>query len=147
MHILFVCTGNTCRSPMAEGYFRYLVAKNKRKDITVSSAGTFAGNGEPPSSNSIKAMKKIGIDIAQYKSSTVTNEMLESADLIVVMTLSHKHYIGQMSAKALKKTKLLSEYNNSGDDLTDPFGGGFDLYSDCLNAMKPSLENLFNEVR
>lgn len=131
---------------MAEGYFRHLISKSKRKDITVSSAGTFAGDGELPSQNSIEAMKTIGIDIAHYKSSPLTEEMLKVADIIVTMTLSHKHHIGQMSIKALKKTKILGEYNNSGNDLADPFGGGSDVYGYCLNTMKPSIENLFNDI-
>ena len=57
MHILFVCTGNTCRSPMAEAYFRNLIEKNDIKDITVSSAGTYAGNGEVASPFAIKTLQ------------------------------------------------------------------------------------------
>lgn len=147
MHILFICTGNTCRSPMAEGYFRYLVSESTRKDITISSAGTFAGDGEPASVNSVKALKEIGIDISQHRSKALNREMLDRADLIIAMTQSHKQYIGQLNPKALKKTKLLGEYSNAGDDIADPFGGSSEVYSYCLNAMKPSLEKLFNDIQ
>ena len=147
MHILFVCTGNTCRSPMAEGYFRYLVSESGRRDITVSSAGIFAGDGEPASANSLRAMKKIGVDISRHRSKALSQEMLEQADIIIAMTQSHKHYIGQMCPAALKKTKLLGEYSSAGDEIGDPFGGGSGVYSYCLNTMKPSLQKLFNDIQ
>lgn len=146
MHILFICTGNTCRSPMAEGFFRNLVEQSNRKDITVSSAGTFAGDGESPSIHSIAAMKDIGIDISNYKSSLLTLELINKADLIVAMTMSHKHAVGQLSAAAVKKCSVLGEYNNSGEDLADPFGGSQGVYGYCLTTMKPALENLFNKI-
>ena len=147
MHILFICTGNTCRSPMAEGYFRYLISKNKNAKMTASSAGTFAGDGELPSPNSVRTMKDIGIDISKYRSSALTHEMLDKADIIIAMTMSHKHFVGQMSAEAVKKTKLLGEYSSGGEDVSDPFGGGADVYSFCFNTMKGSLENLFNAIQ
>ena len=147
MHILFICTGNTCRSPMAEGFFRDLVEHSNRKDITVSSAGTFAGDGESPSMNSITAMKEIGIDISDYKSSPLTIELVDKADMIIAMTISHKHAVGQMSAIAVKKCSVLGEYNNSGEDLSDPFGGSQNVYGYCLTTMKPSLENLFKKIQ
>ena len=147
MHVLFICTGNTCRSPMAEGYFRHLVSERKCKDVSVSSAGIFAGNGEPVTLNSSKALKQIGIDISKHRSRTLTKDMLKDADLIIAMTLSHKNHVGEMSAEALKKTKLLGEYNHVNEDITDPFGGSSEVYFYCLNTMKPLLEKLLNEVR
>lgn len=65
LNILIICTGNTCRSPMAEGILKSLLAEKKRTTISVSSMGTSAFDGESPTMNAIDAMKKVGIDISQ----------------------------------------------------------------------------------
>src|SRR5664279_2972193 len=98
MRILFVCTGNTCRSPMAGAYFKNLCEKSGRSDITVETAGTFAGEGEPASTQSTAVMKEYGIDLSAHKSSRLTKDKLNAADLIVAMTSSHRHHIGSMSS-------------------------------------------------
>ena len=86
MRILFVCTGNTCRSPMAEAYFKSLCEKSGRLDITVESAGTFGGDGEPASSQSVSVMKDHGIDLSAHKSSTLTKEKIDQ----IIEYLSNK---------------------------------------------------------
>ncbi len=147
MHILFICTGNTCRSPMAEGYFRYLLENEGILGIEVSSAGTYAGDGEPPSPNSVRALKEYGIDISGQESMRLTCELIKNADLILAMTTSHRMYIGQLDPSALAKTRLLGEYSTVGQDVADPFGGSLDVYSFCFSSMKPALENLLEEVK
>jgi len=147
MHILFICTGNTCRSPMAEGYFRSLVENEGVSDIKVSSAGTYASDGDPPSSHSVMALKEYGIDISAQRSSRLSREIIEDADLIIAMTASHRMFVGQVDAEAVSRTKLLGEYSDGGGDIADPFGGDLDLYSFCFSTMKPALDNLFEEIR
>jgi protein-tyrosine phosphatase len=145
MHILFVCTGNTCRSPMAEAYFRYLIKKNDIKDITVSSAGTYAGNGESASPFAIKTLQKYEITLKEHKSSAIGREMIDKADLIIAMTASHRNRIGMICPEKLEKIKLLNEYN-AGGDVGDPFGGGQDIYESCFNSMRAALDNLFDTL-
>ncbi|MBN1863549.1 MAG: hypothetical protein JW808_01475, partial [Victivallales bacterium] len=88
MHVLFVCSGNTCRSPMAEGYLRHLLEKGGRGDITVSSAGTSTADGMPPSRHSVEALKEHGIDISGHRSTGLTVELLKRSDMVVAMTTS-----------------------------------------------------------
>ena len=147
MHILFICTGNTCRSPMAEGYFRSLVENEGLSDVQVSSAGTYASNGDAPSPHSVRTLQEYGIDISDQHSTRLTRELVKESDLIIAMTESHRMFVGQLDPSALKKTKLLGEYSPRGDDVADPFGGDADVYSFCFSTMKPSLENLLTEVK
>ena len=146
MNILFVCTGNTCRSPMAGAYFKSLCEKSARPDIIVETAGTFAGEGEPASAQSVAVMKDYGIDLSTHKSSTLTKGKIDAADLIIAMTASHRHHIGSMSASALKKTKTLLEFAQNNGNISDPFGGTEKIYSDCFSEMKEALDNLFLEI-
>lgn len=148
MHILFICSGNTCRSPMAEAYFRHLAEKAKLHGVTVSSAGTFAGSGIKASQASVAVMNKYGIDISGHRSSTLDADTIEKADLIVAMTQSHKMHVGSIAAAALRKTRLLLEYaDNKSGDISDPFGSDKNVYSLCFEEMKPALDNLFLDIK
>ena len=147
MHILFVCTGNTCRSPMAEAYFRHLLKKEGLEDITVSSAGTYAGRGEPASEFSSATLEEeYGISLKEHKSTAITAEMVKNADLIIAMTASHRNHIGMLCPDCLEKIRLLSEFSNGGD-ITDPFGSGLNAYQACFESMRPALENLLKTVK
>jgi protein-tyrosine-phosphatase len=146
-HILFVCTGNTCRSPMGEGYFRHLIKQSGRQDLTVSSAGTSASDGFPVSNGSLVTMRGYGIDISDLRSTTLTRELVEDADLIITMSRGHRLQIGRAMPYVLDKTHLLMEFDGQPDlDVNDPVGGDYELYSNCFKGMKQALDNLFLDI-
>ncbi len=148
MKIIFVCTGNTCRSPMCDGYFKQLCSAAGRHDITVESAGTAAWDGGSASRNSIAVMASNGVDLNKFSSSRLTPERIDEADILICMTNSHRAYIGQINPHALKKTYLLLDFNDStaDDNISDPFGGSHELYSLCFDDMRQPLENLFLNI-
>jgi protein-tyrosine-phosphatase len=107
-HILFVCTGNTCRSPMAEGIFRKM-ASDAGIDVEVRSAGVSAMDGFPISEQSGRILQDQGIQ-QQFASKSVTEELMQWADLILTMTMSHKRHLLSGFPQAIEKTFTLKEY-------------------------------------
>lgn len=99
MTILFVCSGNTCRSPMAMALFRL-----KGTEVRAESAGIFAADGQPASPEAVKACKLLGADLSGHRSRRITPEIIEDSDIIAAMTLSHKMQL--LLAGALKKRCL-----------------------------------------
>ncbi len=146
MNIIFVCTGNTCRSPMAEGYFKSLCEKSNNKNIVVLSAGTFSNPNSLPSLQSIQIMESYDIDIKNYRSSQISIDLINKADLIITMTEGHKAQILLNSTGSKEKTHLLLEYVDKQKDVADPFGGSFDTYKMCFREMKEALDNLFCDI-
>ena len=132
MNILFVCTGNTCRSPMAEGYLR---AKNTQ-NINASSCGLFA-DGSPVSQNSALAMDEIQIDISSHISKQITKADIENADRIICMSPSHKQAlesIGVTNAEVL------------GGGIFDPYGQDLESYRLCRDQIIKEIDKLFPNV-
>lgn len=133
MNILFVCTGNTCRSPMAEGYL-----KSKKIDgVTVSSRG-LAADGSPVSLNSKTAMDEVGIDISGHISKQITADDINKADKIICLSTSHKSVL--LSA-GVPENKLYI----LGDGISDPFGGSIDVYRRCRDEIIAAVDKLINE--
>lgn len=141
--ILFVCTGNTCRSPMAEA-----ILKNKQLDgIEVKSAGIYAAGGDEASSHAQKVLESKKIS-HNHRSSPLTGEAVEWADLILTMTASHKWAIAQAYPRAIEKTFTLKEFAGEevDHDIVDPFGGSLDLYEQTYQQLENFIDKLIEKL-
>src|SRR4051812_42013757 len=146
--ILFVCTGNICRSPMAEGLFRHAV--KGRNDYQVLSAGVGAVDGQAPSLHSVRALRDLGIDISSQRSRILTPELVEKADYIFGMTHSHVDTINLLFPHAAEKTFLLREFDDTLDefekDISDPIGGSFETYAACRDQIEQGIFAMLNFI-
>ncbi|MGA7881503.1 MAG: aminotransferase class I/II-fold pyridoxal phosphate-dependent enzyme, partial [Terrimicrobiaceae bacterium] len=143
-NVLFVCTGNVCRSPMAEGLFRRLLAG--RDDIRVQSAGVSAGRGMPASRHAIQALSVDGVDLADFRSQPLSEELVGEATQIFVMTRDHKRLIELLFPEAAEKTYLLREFEPGAPDVPDPIGLGRETYERCRDILKRALPALLHFI-
>src|SRR5438552_7771211 len=136
--ILIVCTGNVCRSPMAEGILRQ--ALEGRGDYHVISAGLGAMEGQPPSPYAVQAVRELGIDISNQRSRMLTPDLVQQADFIFGMTHSHIDTVILLYPHAAEKTFLLREFDETLDlfekDISDPIGGSYDIYLNCRDQIE-----------
>jgi len=142
--VLLVCTGNMCRSPMAAGLLRNLSAPD---GVRVLSAGTGAVPGLPPSENATKAMEELGIGISEHRSQPLTWNLLEEADLILVMELEHLEFIRGMGYGGEDLHLLRDFAAGPGGDIPDPIGGDLALYRRVLQMIKGELERVYPRIR
>ena len=147
--ILFVCTGNSCRSVMAEGLLKRRLKELGKTDIKVSSAGIRAIDGFSPTTETLDVMKTEGVDLSGFKSKSITDEMIRGADLILVMSVMHESEIIRRVPEAASKTFLLREYGRADKnkefidpDIPDPIGMSISGYKACLDIIKEDIERV-----
>lgn len=146
--ILFVCTGNSCRSAMAEGIMKKMA--EGLENIHVSSAGVAAYDGMPASKEAILVMKNKGIDISGHKSRRVTVGMLKQADLILVMDEGHRQNILNFVSGLDKKVFLLKEFSDErsgGLAIQDPIGLHISFYESVAGVLQKSIEGLVEKIK
>ena len=142
--VLFVCTGNICRSPIAEGLFRRLIGN--RKDIEVASAGVHAVRGQPPSLYAVQVCEVDGVNIGDLRSQPLTSALIERATHIFAMTGAHLEAIQMLFPQGAEKSFLIREFEETGTtvwrDVPDPIGLGREIYEDCARTIKNALPSV-----
>ena len=144
MNIYFVCTGNTCRSPMAAAILR-----NKNiENLQVKSAGVYAADGAPMSVNAISVLNEMNLD-TEHASKQFSQKDVDWADLILTMTTSHKLAIVQMYPEAKEKVFTLTEYIERPElgDVVDPFGGNEEVYKMIFEQLNEYIDEATNRLR
>lgn len=143
--MVFVCTGNTCRSPMAKGLFESLLAKMHASAVEkweVLTAGTWALPGEPATRHAAQAMGEKGIDLGLHRSRTLTDELIRDADYIVTMTRQHREQVLIRYPELSGKVMTLHEFaGGSPADVNDPFGMDLPAYRTCRDEIETLLRN------
>ena len=137
MKLLFVCTGNTCRSPMAQAIFTDM-AKECGIDFVTGSAGLHAQDGTPASEYAVLACVETGLDISGHSSKSIRDEDFSSVDLFVVMTMAHAQ---ALMAMGVPKNKIYIL------NVSDPFGGNLQVYRDCRDEIRDRLIILLELIK
>jgi len=138
MDIMFVCTGNICRSAMAHALCEKRVIDSKKENINVFSCGVYAENNDMPTFNAIEATDEYNADLRKHRATNIKNSNIEKMDLILCATNSHKIAINDMYPNLKEKTYTLKEYVNFDKDgkdinIKDPWGYDLETYRFCAN--------------
>jgi protein-tyrosine-phosphatase len=147
MNLLFVCSGNTCRSPMAEAFARKVAERRGIQDLNVSSAGTNAFDNVPATDEALLVGMERGLDLTSHRSRRLTPEIVSDADLVFVMTPSHVEQVKQMGGRG--KVHVIDEYASGATNkgISDPYGGDLDAYRNTADVLEDELERLFDRLQ
>jgi protein-tyrosine-phosphatase len=147
--VLFVCTGNSCRSVMAEGLLKKYLKEAGKKDIVVRSAGISAMDGMGPTIETTEVMSEAGIDISRFRSKYITDELIKSSDLILVMSGHHMDAIIRRVPQAAPKVHLLKAFGIDCEkkacedlDISDPIGQSEVVYKNIFDVIDGEIKRI-----
>lgn len=148
--ILFVCTGNTCRSPMAQALLLQKIKCWQNGDFDkfqVYSAGIFTRDGLPASTEAIAVLREEGLDLSSHRALLINDKLVADADLVLTMTNGQRDYMLQKYRDKSACIYTLNGFteNNSGE-ITDPYGFGPEAYRQCLTQLKLMVDMLFSKL-
>jgi protein-tyrosine-phosphatase len=147
MRILFVCTGNTCRSALAEALARRVIVERALSDVDVQSAGTSAWDGAPASDGALLVGMERSLDLSQHRAQMLSREIVRDADLVLAMGPHHLERIEALGGAG--RAWLLTDYASRGAStrpVNDPIGGELELYRTTADELEQEIRRVFDRI-
>lgn len=147
MRILFVCTGNTCRSALADALARKVIVERGLSDVEVQSAGTSAWDGAPASDGALLVGMERGLDLSQHRAQTLTRELVRDADLILAMGPHHLERIEALGGGG--KSYLVTDFASRGASarpVNDPIGGELEVYRATADELEDEVRRVVDRI-